>query len=89
MVTVTKEIKDAVEKKKIIIGTRQSIKHTKQGQVKTIIHASNIPEPLLKDLDYYRKIAKIDLKPFGKDALRLGQLCGKPFKILSIAIKRD
>ena len=89
MTTPTKEIKDAVEKKKIIIGTHQSIKHAKRGQVKTIIHASNIPPSILKELNHYARISKIELKPFGRDAIRLGQVCGRPFKILSVAIRRD
>lgn len=85
--TLVKQIQDAVAGKKAVIGVRSAIGEAKRGQVGTIIHASNLPVRLQQDLARCAA-AGIEVTPFGEDSQRLGQVCGKPFRILAIGIRK-
>jgi large subunit ribosomal protein L30e len=86
--TAAKEIKESMKKNKIVIGVKGVIKCLKKGTLKTAIHSSNIPPALKKEMDYYSGISKAEVKPFGGDSVRLGQICGRPFRILAVGIRK-
>jgi len=86
--TLAKEIKDSMKEKKTVMGTREVVKNSKKGALKAIIYSSSIPQQLKNDIEHYSKLSKAELKPFGEDSVKLGQICGKPFKILAIGIKK-
>lgn len=86
--TVTKEIKASLDKKKLVVGTRDIVRHMKKGEVHKIFHATNIPNIMLRDLEYYTSLSKTELSEFGESSARLGQICGKPFRILAVGIKK-
>ena len=88
MTTANKLIKDSLKAKTLVIGAKEAISQTKRGNLKVIIHSNNIPRALKRDLDYYAKIAAIELALFDDDAIRLGQVCGKPFRILAVGVKK-
>lgn len=85
---INKIIKDSLKEKKILMGTREVIKHSKNGSIKTIILSSHIPASLRKNLEHYSRVSSIELKEFDGDAEKLGQICGKPFKILAVGIRK-
>lgn len=85
---VNKKIKESLKGNKIIMGTRQVKKNSKRGLLEMMIYSSNIPKTILNDLEHYSKVSNIGLEPFGDDSVKLGQVCGKPFKILVIGIKK-
>ena len=84
--TVEKEIKDAIKAKKIVIGTKTVIRGVKGGTVTSVICSSNCPEGMRKDLNHYASLSKTEIKDFGQDSSRLGELCGKPFNVLVVGI---
>lgn len=86
--TINKEIKDAIKEGKLLIGSEKIFKEVKQGSVNTVIHASNCPETSKRDLNYYSKHFGIELKRFNGSSVELGELCGKPFNILLVGIKK-
>ncbi len=83
---IEKEIKDAMENKKLIIGTKTVLKNLKNNKLKKIIYASNCPEKTKKDLNYYAQFSDIEIKEFKGTSLELGIVCGKPFNILLLGI---
>ncbi len=83
----TKGIKDAMNEKRVVIGTRAVMKGLKRGHVGKVVYASNIPETTRQDLGHYSKLG-IEAEEFPGDSLKLSQTCGKPFKILLIGIKK-
>lgn len=87
MVT-TQEIKSAIKEKKLLIGSNSIYRGIKKGHVERIAYASNCPEEVRKDLGRYAKITKASIEEFKGDAAQLGQLCGKPFRIQMIGIKK-
>ncbi len=81
------EIKKALSENRITIGSREVLKKLKLGKPKLIVIASNCPENIKKDIEYYSKLAGVELKIFDGTARELGVFCGKPFPIAAIAIE--
>ncbi len=81
------EIKKAIAENKLVIGSREVLKKLKLGKPKLIVIASNCPESLKKDIEYYSKLAGVELKVFEGTERDLGVFCGKPFPIAAIAIE--
>ena len=80
-------LRNAVNEKNIIIGSKQTIKNLKLKKIKLVFVANNCPENLKKDLDYYSKLTGIKVEKFDGTAKQLGVFCGKPFSIAVLAIK--
>lgn len=82
------ELKEALNKKNVVIGSRQAIRLLKTGELKSIIVSQNCPENIKKDINHYAKMRQMDVKKFNGDSKQLGILCGRPFSIATIAIKK-
>lgn len=87
-VSVEKEIKDAVNAKRLVIGTRQTVRCLKSGSISRVIFASNCPESLKRDLNYYQSLGSVETAGFPKDSVGLGIECGKPFNIVMVGVKK-
>ena len=83
-----KNIRDYVKNGLTVFGYRKTLKMLKNGEIKKIILAKNAPEDIKKDLEYNCKIAKIEFSIADKTSVELGTICGKPFPIAVIGIKR-
>lgn len=83
-----KDLKEALKTKKVVIGSNSVIRAIKTGAVKTVVHASNLPENSLKDLGYYSQIGGITVEKFEGTSKQLGETCGKPFNILLVGLKK-
>jgi large subunit ribosomal protein L30e len=81
-------IQDALKAKKAILGYRQAIKFIKIDEPKLIVIAKNIPESMKKEIEHNTKVSNILLEVFGGNSKELGVVCGKPYPISAIAIKK-
>ncbi|MEM5778542.1 MAG: 50S ribosomal protein L30e [Candidatus Aenigmatarchaeota archaeon] len=81
------ELKNALREKRVIIGSKQSIKNLKLKNVKLVVIANNCPENIKNDIEYYSKLTGIKVEKFDGTAKQLGIFCGKPFPIAVLAIK--
>lgn len=88
MADIKEDIREAMKKKRIVIGTRSVLKGLKMGEFNLVVYASNIPEKFKGDLEYYARISGIEVKGFKEDSAKLGELCGKLFLILTVGIKK-
>lgn len=84
---IDREIKQALKEKKLVIGTRVVFKGLKKGRIKKVIYASNCPAESMKDLEQYSK-SEAGPEAFSGNSVKLGEVCGKPFKILMVGIKK-
>ena len=84
---MTDELRNAVNEKRVIIGSKQTIKNLKLKNIKLVVLASNCPENIKKDIEYYSKLTGIKVEKFDGTAKQLGVFCGKPFSIAVLAIK--
>ena len=86
--TAEEMIKEAMKAGKMVIGRNTVVSMLKSGSLESVVRASNYSPGKLKELEYYSKISKIDIQIFGGTSARLGQLCGKPFNIAVLGIKK-
>ena len=83
---VNKEIHQAVDTGKVILGSDKSVKAVKLGQAKLVILASNCPEVVRADITHYAKLANIPVHNYVGDAAALGLACGRPFLVSVMAV---
>lgn len=82
------EIKKAIKKKNVIIGFKKSLKYMKINKPKLVVIAKNIQEDRKKEIEYLAKIGKFKVKIFDGTSKELGIVCGKPFPISTLVIKK-
>jgi ribosomal protein L30E len=81
---IMEEIKEALTKKKIIIGTTSTLKKLKMGKVAKVYVSNNCPNNVMADLDRFKKSAEIEV--LDKSNEELGIVCKKPFSISVLSI---
>lgn len=81
-----KDIKDAMKKGKLVTGKNSVTKGIKNGNVTKVYVPTNCPAEFLKELEYYGKISKVEIEKFKGTSEALGQICGKPFRIVMLGI---
>ncbi len=85
--SIEKEIKEALKDRKLIIGSRTVLKGLKRGAIKKAVIASNCPDESKESIGNLAK-SGIEIREFGGDSAKLGEICGKPFKTVMIGIKK-
>lgn len=84
-----KEIKAALKSRKILMGSRTVLKGLKNDQLSTVFYATNCPDDTLEDLNHYSKLSGMKIERFEGSSVQLGEICGKPFSILLVGIKKS
>jgi len=84
-----KTIKENLKEDKVIIGFKSVIKILKKGSPQMIVLANNIPEENKKMIIHNAQISNVEIKEYQNDNINLGLVCGKPFPISVLAIKRS
>ncbi|MCD6482773.1 MAG: 50S ribosomal protein L30e [Candidatus Aenigmarchaeota archaeon] len=85
--SIVKLVKESVRAGKAILGYRESIKFLKTNKPKFVIIAENAPDNIKDDI-YYAVDDKKKIKVFEGTSRELGTLCGKPFPVTTIVIKK-
>ena len=80
-------LKQAITDKKIVTGSKETIKYLKMKKLKLVIISNNCPDNLKKDIENYAEISKINVETFDGTSKQLGIICGKPFPIATLSIK--
>ena len=83
---MAEDLRTALDEKKVILGSKRTIKYLKLGKAKKIILSNNCPEIVKKDVEHYTKLTGIKLESFDGTSKQLGIFCGKPFAISALAI---
>ena len=82
------EIKKALEDEKTIMGIRQVTRNAKSSSLSKIIYADNTPELTRERMKFYSKLSGVEVVMFKGNSVELGRLCGKPFGITVLGIKK-
>lgn len=85
---VKDEIKKAVEAQGVVIGTRSVSKAVKNGVLKKILCAENTPELTRDSVKIYSNASETEFIMFNGNSIELGRLCGKPFGISLLGIRK-
>lgn len=83
---VNREIRQAVDTGKVILGSDKSVKFVKLGQAKLVILASNCPDAVRSDVEQYAKLANVPIYFYEGDSTALGLACGKPFLVSVVTV---
>lgn len=86
--SMEKEIKKAMKEKKLVIGSKSVVKNIKRNDVKYVICSTNCTEDMINDLNYYNKNFGVEIKKFKGNSRQLGEICGKPFNVMLMGIKK-
>ncbi len=80
------KVKELLQKENKVIGTKRTLKFTREGKVEYVILANNCPKEIINQFKYYEKLGgpKVILSQY--NSKELGTLCGKPFKALVVGI---
>jgi len=84
-----KTIKEKLKEDKVIIGFKSVIKILKKDNPQMVVLANNIPEENKNMIMHNAQISNVEIKEYPNDSVNLGLLCGKPFPISVLAIKRS
>lgn len=83
------DIRKLLDNKKLFVGTKQTLKELKKGNVKKIILSSNAPEDVRKDIDYYKTInSEVEIEENPRSNEDIGALCKKPYNISILGVKK-
>ncbi|MFC1487211.1 50S ribosomal protein L30e [Thermoproteota archaeon] len=87
MIDVNKAITTTAKTGKIQIGAISALRSAKSKKAKLILLASNCPQSIREDIEYYCRLSEIPVSLFKGESSDLGALCGKPFNVSVLAIK--
>ncbi len=80
------DIRDAARKKRLLIGTNSVIRAASAGHLHAVYLASNCPPRTRESL--VRLSESLSIQELGENSTRLGEICGKPFLVLAVGIKK-
>lgn len=83
------EIKKSLDNHKVIIGTNDTIRNIKLGNVSKVYLSNNCPKNIQKDVESYSKIAGIKCATLNKSKEDVGVICKKPFSISVLSILNE
>ena len=75
------EIKKLLGSDKLIIGADKTMKAMRAGKLKKIFLASNANPKIVKDIEYYKDLAKIEIEVLSLTNEEIGAVCRKPYMI--------
>jgi large subunit ribosomal protein L30e len=87
MIDVNKAITTTAKTGKIQFGASSALKSAKAKKAKLILLASNCPQSMREDIEYYCKLSEIPVSVYKGDSSELGALCGKPFEVSALTVK--
>lgn len=84
--TLDMAIKFIARSGKIILGTKKTLKLIKLGKIRYVVIASNIPEEIKQDVEYYARLSGVKILRFPGSNKDLGMVIGKPFGVVIMGI---
>ena len=75
------EIRKNIELKKLIIGTKSTIKNLKLGKIEKVYITTNCPDDIKESIEHYCKIGKVKILNINYSNEELGVVCKKAYPI--------
>ena len=71
---------------KYVLGYKQTLKMSSQGEAKLVVLANNCPVLRNSDREYYAMLAKTGVHHYSGNNTELGTACGKYYRACTLAI---
>ncbi len=83
-----KELKSVLNTGKLVMGTEQTLKELKKSSLSKIYLASNTPDSVREDVNYYAGLAGVEVLELAVPNEELGVMCQKPFYISVLGVRK-
>jgi len=80
------EIKDLLEAKKLVFGSKLALKGLKKETISKVYVAKKTPEDVVEDLKHYAQLSSSNVIELDIDNQELGITCKKPFLISVVSV---
>ena len=82
------EIQSALKEGKVIIGYKKSLEFIKNDSPKIIVMSQNMPDRERREVEHNAKLSAEKIEIFEGSSKELGVICGRPFPIMLLVIKK-
>ncbi len=82
----TIDVRKLIATKKVVIGTEQTLKGIRQGEVGQVFVAKNCPKSLRETMEHYKKMSVFEIVVLDMTNEDLGILCKKQFAISVLGV---
>lgn len=82
------ELKKWLAEKKAVLGFKEVLEELKNGLLAKIFLASNCPEKIKSEIEYYSGLGKVPVKILGIDNEEIGVFCKKHFFISVLGVRK-
>ncbi len=86
MIDFENELKIALKTGKVELGSRSALRLAKTGKAKLIVIASDAPEAMSKDVNYYAKLSGTATYTYPGTAWNLAGACEKPHIVAVLSV---
>ena len=83
------DLKKHVEKKTILVGTKQTLDGIRQKKVDAVYIRSTCSDSIKQDIAHHAKINDVSVKSVSQSSDELGVLCKKPFTISVVSTLKN
>ena len=87
MIDINKDLATTVRTGKVLFGANSALKNAKIGKARLVIVASNCPQNIRGDIEYYCRLSNVPIVIYNGTSIDLGAVCGKPFMVSALAIR--
>ena len=85
----TADIKKNLKTKKLVVGTKQTLKNLKLGKLEKVFVTANCPESVKKDVAHYSSLSGCEVQSLDIPNEELGTICKKQFAISVLGLVRS
>lgn len=83
---VVADLKKILESKKMVIGSGETLKLLRRGQIKRVFISSNCAPQAKADIEHLCKVGDVELIELSQNNEEIGVLCRKPFPISVVGV---
>ncbi len=87
MIDIDKALASAVKTGKVSFGANVALQNAKTGKAKMIVLATNCPQNIKEQIEYYGEISKVPVITYKGGSMDLAETCNKLFIISALSIR--
>jgi len=88
-VTLDRELKVALKTGRVVFGSREVLKLASAGKGKLVVIASNCPELIREQIEYYAKLSGIPIYHAPYTNVEIGEMCQRKHPISSLLVLEE
>ncbi len=87
MIDIDKALASVCKSGKVSFGANTALQNAKTGKAKMIVLATNCPQDIKEQIEYYGEISKVPVVTYKGGSMDLAEVCGKLFIISAMSIR--